>query len=44
MVVDMDIGEERPDGSGDPSERSLDLPSRCPTAFVFDDPTAGAAF
>jgi hypothetical protein len=40
----MDIGEERPDRSGDPSERNLDLASRCPTALVFDDPTAGAAF
>ena len=41
----MDIGDDLPDKSGDSSdERSLEWASSSPVAFVFDEPTAGAAF
>ena len=43
-VVDIDIGDDLPDSSGDPSSRIFECASSTPTAFVFEEPTAGAAF
>ena len=43
IVPDTETGEDRPEGSGDPS-RSLLCSSSKPVAFALDDPTAGAAF
>ena len=43
-VADIDIGDDLPDSSGDPSRRSFECASSTPIAFVFEEPTAGAAF
>ena len=40
----VEVGDDLPDRSGEHSERMRDGASRTPTAFAFDDPTAGAAF
>jgi hypothetical protein len=40
----MDVGEDLPDGSGDPSDLIREVASNTPVAFALDDPTAGAAF
>lgn len=40
----VEVGEDRPERSGEHSERMREGASRTPTAFVLDDPTAGAAF
>jgi len=44
MVPDTDTGDDRPERSEEPSERSLVGASRSPVAFVLDEPIAGAAF
>ena len=43
-VVDIDMGDDRPDSSGEPSDRSLKCASRRPVALALEDPMAGAAF
>ena len=43
-VPATDTGDDLPDLSGEPSERILEVDSKCPVAFALDDPTAGAAF
>jgi hypothetical protein len=41
----MDIGDDLPEISGESSaDRSFECASSKPVAFVFEDPTAGAAF
>lgn len=44
IVPDIETGDDRPDGSGDPSGQSFECASRRPVALVLDDPMAGAAF
>lgn len=44
MVCDIDIGEDLPDLSGEPSERILECASKSPVALAFDEPMSGAAF
>ena len=44
VTAAVDVGEDLPDRSGEHSERMREGASRTPTAFVFDEPTAGAAF
>lgn len=41
---DTEVGEDLPDLSGDPSDLILDAGSSNPVTFVFELPTAGAAF
>ncbi len=45
VTVEVEIGEDLPDLSGDPSEslKSFECASNSPTAFILLDPTAGAA-
>lgn len=43
-VPASEIGDDLPGCSGEPSARILDGASSNPTAFVLDEPTAGAAF
>ena len=40
----VEMGDDLPERSGEPSERIRGGASSTPTAFVLDDPTAGAAF
>lgn len=44
VAAAVDVGDDLPERSGEQSERMREGASRTPTAFVFDDPTAGAAF
>lgn len=41
---DTEVGEDLPDLSGEPSDLIFDAGSSNPVAFVFELPTAGAAF
>lgn len=40
----VEMGDDRPERSGEHSERMREGASSTPTAFALDDPTAGAAF
>lgn len=44
VTAAVEVGDDLPERSGEHSERMREGASRTPTAFVFDDPTAGAAF
>jgi hypothetical protein len=43
-VTARDTGDDLPESSGDPSGRILDVASRSPVAFAFEEPIAGATF
>lgn len=41
---EVEVGEDLPDLSGEPSDLIFEATSSSPVAFVFELPTAGAAF
>lgn len=41
---EVEVGEDLPDLSGEPSDLIFDAGSNRPVTFVFELPTAGAAF